>query len=127
MAANIQHFAIEADDVERARRFYERVFGWRFEAWGPPDFYRIHTGTPADAGIGGALQARRQPLSGTGNRTFECTVGVDDLGPIVAAVEANGGRIEMAEFRIEGVGNLINFIDTEGNRVGVMKYDEGHV
>ena len=37
---NIAHFDVAADDVERARRFYERVFGWRFEAWGPPDFSR---------------------------------------------------------------------------------------
>ena len=127
MAANIRHFAIEADDVERARRFYERVFGWRFEAWGPPDFYRIHTGTTGDPGVGGALQARRTPLSGMGNRTFECTIGVEDLAPIVAGVEANGGQIDMAEFRIEGVGNLVYFIDPEGNRVGAMKYDAGHV
>ena len=45
---------IQADDIERARRFYERVFGWRFESWGPPDFYLIHTGTGAEPGAGGA-------------------------------------------------------------------------
>ncbi len=126
MAANIRHFAIEADNVERARRFYERVFGWRFEAWGPPNFYLIHTGTADDPGVGGALQERRTPLSGTGNRTFECTIGVDDLAPVIAAVQANGGQIELPEFRIEGVGNLFYFLDPEGNRVAAMKYDEGH-
>ena len=25
---NVAHFAINADDVARAKRFYERVFGW---------------------------------------------------------------------------------------------------
>jgi len=44
-ANNIRHFAIGADDLDRARAFYESVFGWRFEAWGPPGFYLIHTGT----------------------------------------------------------------------------------
>jgi len=44
MPNNLQSFGITVDDVARARRFYESVFDWRFEAWGPPDFYVIHTG-----------------------------------------------------------------------------------
>ena len=47
MPNNLSSFAIHADDVQRARRFYEAVFGWRFEPWGPPDFYLIHTGDEA--------------------------------------------------------------------------------
>ena len=43
MPNHLAHFAIPADDVERARRFYEGVFGWRIEAWGPPDFYVVYT------------------------------------------------------------------------------------
>jgi uncharacterized protein len=43
MPNNIAHFDIEADDIDGARRFYQRVFGWRFEAGGPPDWYMIHT------------------------------------------------------------------------------------
>ena len=41
MTANLAAFAIHADDVERAVRFYEAVFGWRFEPWGPPGVYLI--------------------------------------------------------------------------------------
>ncbi len=51
MPNNIDRFAIHADDVSRARRFYENVFGWKFEAWGPPDFYLVTTGTPKEPGI----------------------------------------------------------------------------
>ena len=36
--------------------------------------------------------------------------------------EADGGKVTMAKFRIETVGDLIWFEDTEGNRVGAMKY-----
>ena len=39
MANAVVHFEIFASKVERARKFYERVFGWQFEAVGPPDFY----------------------------------------------------------------------------------------
>ena len=51
MANFIAHFAIQAEDLERARRFYERAFGWRFEAWGPPGYFKIHTGAEAVAGV----------------------------------------------------------------------------
>src|SRR5215469_3744045 len=93
MPNNIAHFDIAADDVERARRFYERVFGWRFEAWGPPDFYLIHTGPVSDPGIHGSISKREEPVAGHGRTAFECTVSVDDLTAIKAAVVRSGGKI----------------------------------
>ena len=39
MPNNVAPFAIHADDLPRARQFYERAFGWHFEPWGPPDFF----------------------------------------------------------------------------------------
>ena len=122
MSNNVVHFAIHADDVERARRFYEAVFGWRFEAWGPPGFYRVHTGPAGDPGIEGALHARAEPLEGRGVRAFECTVSVDDLVPIRAAVTANGGTVVLDGFEIPTVGTLLQFLDTEGTVVGAMRY-----
>ncbi len=121
---NVVHFAIHADDVERARRFYSAVFGWRFEAWGPPGFFRIHTGSPEHPGIEGALHGRHEPLAGTGMRGFECTVSVTDLDAIRAAVEANGGTVLLAGYEIVGVGRLLSFLDTEGNSVSAMHYDD---
>ncbi len=32
MANQIRHFDISCDDIERAKKFYEAVFGWRIEA-----------------------------------------------------------------------------------------------
>jgi predicted enzyme related to lactoylglutathione lyase len=126
MPNHLRHFAISADDVERARRFYEAVFGWEFEPWGPPDFYLIRTGPPEDPGVQGALQARRTALSGAGMRGFECTIGVDALDVVLAAVPAHGGTVLSAPFTIEGVGRLSFVQDTEGNRVGVMQYDPAY-
>ena len=120
---NLSHFAIECDDVERAKRFYEAVFGWRIQAWGPPDYYQIFTGTAEQPGILGDLRTRREPLAGTGCRGFEATINVASLADIMAAVEANGGRIVSKPYRIEGVGDLAYFEDTEGNRAGLMQFD----
>lgn len=119
MPATFRHFAINADDVARARKFYEAVFDWGFQPWGPPGFYQI-TG----AGVGGALHGRRELVPGARMVGFEATIAVDDIAATVAAVEASGGRIVMPPYRIEGVGELIYFEDTEGNLVGAMKYDQ---
>lgn len=116
----LAHFAINADDVERARTFYESVFGWRFQAWGPPGFYQIEPG--AEGAVRGALQARRELVEGHTTRAFECTIGVDDLDAVERAVLAGGGAIAMARSVIHGVGTLMFFRDTEGNVFGAMQY-----
>ena len=123
MANNLSFFAIHADDVDRGCRFYEQVFGWRFEPWGPPGFYLIHTGDAQNPGIMGALSGRREPLTGTGMRGFECTISVDDIDQTIRAVEANGGKTAMAKFHIPTVGTGFYFHDTEGNRAGAMQYE----
>jgi len=124
-ACNVAHFAIACDDVERAKAFYEAVFGWRIVPWGPPDYYQIFTGTPERPGILGDLRVRREPLTGTGIRGYECTIGVASLAETMAAIEAHGGRIADPPYRIEGVGDLAYFEDSEGNRAGIMQYDPG--
>jgi predicted enzyme related to lactoylglutathione lyase len=128
MTNHVAHFAIPADDVERAKRFYERVFKWRIEAWGPPDFYVIFTeGAEKPTGSIGKrddlVAARRDSsLPKSGGIGWECTVAVDDLAPIKAAIIKNGGRIVHDEYEIVGVGTLIRFADTEGNIACAMKY-----
>jgi predicted enzyme related to lactoylglutathione lyase len=122
MPGKFCHFAINADDVQRAKAFYEAVFGWTFDPWGPPDFYQIKN---AGAGVLGALQGRRELKPGVRMAGYEATVGVEDLKATIAAVEAVGGRILMQPYRIEGVGELIYFEDPEGNFVGAMQYETG--
>ncbi len=122
MPNDIAHFAIHADDCERAKAFYQEVFGWTFEPWGPPNFWRIHTSPGA---IHGALQERREPVSGTGTIGYECSISVADVRATAAAIEASGGTITMPPFEIEGVGTLAMFRDTEGNVAGAMQYLEG--
>lgn len=120
MPNNIAHFAINAADVEHARRFYESVFGWTFQAWGPPGFYLIQTG---DGGIQGALQQRRAIVPGLEINGYECTVSVPSVDAAAAAIEANGGRVVMQKVTLSGIGRLIFFQDPDGNVAGAMEYD----
>ena len=122
MPAPLAHFAINADDVGASRTFYEAVLGWRFEAWGPPGFFHIDTGTPAR--VRGALQQRRELVPGTKTVGLEATFAVDDVDAVAAAVVAHGGRLLMEKTTITGVGDLVFFADPAGNAIGAMRYDE---
>lgn len=123
MPNNVMAFSIHCDDVDRGRKFYEQVFGWKFEPWGPPEFYLIHTGDQKNPGVRGLMHKRREAVSGTGMIGFECTVGVENIDQTIRAIEANGGKITMAKFQIPTVGTGVYFRDTEGNIVGAMQYD----
>jgi predicted enzyme related to lactoylglutathione lyase len=120
--AGVRHFAINADDVARARDFYGRVFGWKFEAWGPPGFYMVATGDGPPAPFG-SLQQRRELAPGLRLNGFECTISVDDVDAVARAIEASGGKILMQKATIPGVGSLVFFQDTEGNVAGAMQYE----
>jgi len=123
MPNNLASFAIHVDDVDRARSFYQEVFDWKFEPWGPPGFYLIHTGDEVSPGIQGLMHARQEPLTGTGMKGAEITIAVDDLDAVRARVERSGGTITYGPGAIPTVGTLIRFLDTEGNDCGAMQYD----
>lgn len=121
---DVAHVAINADDLDTTRSFYEAVFDWRFEAWGPPGFYQVgHPagGTPCPIV---ALQQRRTFDDGTA-APAEVTVAVDDVAAACAAAMARGGRVLMEATVIAGVGELAFLADPSGTPVGVMRYDAG--
>lgn len=121
MSPRLTHFAINTDDVDRTQSFYADVFGWSFQAYGPPGFVQIvdeDTGAPI-----GAIQQRRQLLPDDPTRGFECSFGVDDVDEVYRRVVEAGGQILMERFTITGVGHLIAFQDPGGNPVLAMEYD----
>ena len=121
MPNNLDFFAINADDVPRARKFYADVFGWTFEPWGPPNFYLIETGTEPIAPVRGALQERRELARGQKMVGFECTISVENIDQTIRSIEANGGRMAAPKFHIPSVGTVAYFFDTEGNVVGIRQ------
>ena len=127
MAGSVTHFEIFADNVERARQFYERVFGWRFEVAGPPDFYLIVTGQEGDPGLTHGLIAKRRGAAAQGSiNGFRCTIGVSSMSASVAAIEAAGGKLRSPITDVPGVGKVAEFADTEGNIACAMQYETGH-
>lgn len=124
MPSQFIHFAINAEDTERGRRFYEQVFGWKFEEWGPPGFFKIDMQAGPPVHVIGALQQRRAIEPGLAMRGYECTILVEDVEKTAASVESNGGRVAMAITAIPGVGRLLFFEDTEGNVAGAIEFEK---
>jgi len=119
----IAHFDIRAEDLATARRFYERVFGWTFQAWGPPDFFMIWTGAVHEPGaVHGSLSKRYEPRTGDEGHGWECTISVEDLDAIRTAILANGGKVVREDGEIVGVGKLFHFADPDGNVACAMQY-----
>ena len=117
-AFQVSHFSINVNDVERAKGFYQKLFGWTFTAWGPPGFYLIDTGGI----VHGALQQRQVPLIGEGDRCYEVTITVNDVDETVDQAVAMGAKVHFPKSTIPGVGDIATFFDTEGNYVSIAKY-----
>jgi predicted enzyme related to lactoylglutathione lyase len=118
MTFPIIHAAINADDVEASLRFYRALFGWEFEPYGPPGFFRMQP----ESGPIVAVQQRRD-LGGVRATGLECTIAVPDVDAVAAAVVANGGRVVMERATIPGVGALVFFEDPSGIVAGAMQYE----
>lgn len=119
---DVAHVAINADDLDATRSFYETVFDWRFDAWGPPGFYKVGHPAGGDPGLTVAVQQRRTFDDGTA-APAEITVAVDDVATACAAARATGGRVLMEATVISGVGELAFLADPSGTPVGVMRFD----
>lgn len=126
MASRVIHFEIQADDVQRAKAFYEKAFGWEISQWmkaeeGGMDYWGLVTGPEGTPGINGGLYQRPadNPL-----HTYDCTIQVDDIDKAIEDVKNNGGLIRGEKMEIPGVGWFAGGTDTEGNRFGLMQPTE---
>jgi len=82
------------------------------------------TGEPHAPGeVHGSLSKRNEPRSGRETHGWECTIAVQDLAAIAAAIAAHGGKILLEEYEIVGVGRLIQFADPDGNVACAMQYE----
>jgi uncharacterized protein len=121
----VVHFEINADDVERASKFYRAVFGWKIEPWGPPEYGYMHveTGHSAEPGIDGGLWKDQGTMPTPGSRlnAFNCSIEVSNIDETMMNVKAAGGSVVRDKAQIPGVGWLAMCTDTEGNTFGLMQ------
>ena len=114
----VNWFEIYVQDMERARKFYENVFGVTLK--------KLETVTPEiwafpmemeRYGASGAL-AKMEGMRSGGNSTlvyFSCEDCATEAGKVIAA----GGRIQREKFSIGQYGFIALAFDTEGNMFGL--------
>ena len=86
--ANIVWFEIPADEPDRARKFYGKLFGWKINPFpAMPDYQHIDTGG-ADASPDGGLMKRMHPT-----HTITQYVHVPSVTRFMAKVKKLGGSI----------------------------------
>jgi len=110
------HLEITADDVARARRFYE-IFGWEITDSGTPgmEYWLAKTGE-GGMGIDGAIMPRSY-----NSQPAIHWVGVDDLDAMMEKVVAAGGSIAGEKQTVPGIGDTVYAKDTEGNTFGMIQ------
>jgi uncharacterized protein len=123
MKNKLTHFAIHIDDIERAKNFYDKVFDWGFNSYGQPDFIQIKADKTEDGELIGALQSRKYSPLPDKIIGLECSIGVENVDNIIKQVKNNGGKILMPKTAIPHVGWIAKFLDTEGNLICAMQYD----
>jgi len=114
----IMHFEIPADDVERAKTFYKKVFGWKFESYptspGEDEYFMVMA-KDGENGINGGLMKRKMP-----GQPFANYVTVDSIDQMLSAAQASGARTALPKQEIGGgMGWIAAFLDPENNLIGL--------
>ncbi|MGO9518698.1 MAG: VOC family protein [Candidatus Korobacteraceae bacterium] len=113
---NLQMDYIEfpATDIEATKRFYNHVFGWKFQDWGPT-YTSFHDGR-----LAGGFNGESQPAVADAVKTRGVLVVLyaTSLDDIYGKVKAAGGKIVRETFDFPG-GKRFHFADPNGNELAV--------
>ncbi|MHB1207420.1 MAG: VOC family protein [Rhodospirillaceae bacterium] len=115
MSNPILHFEIPADDLDRARKFYTSIFGWKISDPWKMQYFMVETRDHHGDGINGGMMKRKAP-----GQPFTNYIAVDEINDILAQVTAGGGMLAMPKTEIgPGMGWIAAFKDPEGNIMGL--------
>ena len=129
MDHTIVHFEIPANDVEKLRKFYAELFGWKIEKMpgrGLIEYWAIGTVpvdekmTPLRPGVNGGLYKKERPENKPVNY-----ISVESIDQYMEKVKALGGKIVQSKQEIPGVGWIALALDPEGNQVAMLQPVQG--
>lgn len=111
-------FEIASVDLERAKAFYAKVFNWKFDFIDFPDSpMYLFKGDPEAIGASGAIvHAKENTPSADGTIIY---FGCEDVSNEANRVNEAGGKLLFPKVSIGEFGFIAQFIDTEGNRIGL--------
>ncbi|MGB1204530.1 MAG: VOC family protein [Chitinophagales bacterium] len=118
MSNVVQWFEIATNDLERAKVFYAAVFQREFTFIEMPDTSMyMFSGEDEMSGSRGALVKSKDNTPSIDGTIvyFQC----EDINNEISRIEAAGGKILFPKTSIGQFGFISQFIDTEGNRIGI--------
>lgn len=127
MSNKVVHFEIPADDVDRAREFYGKAFGWQITPFPGMPYWGVGT-TPSDeqgmptelGGINGGMMQREGPATSP-----VLVIEVDSVDASLEQVQALGGSVALGKTPVGDMGFFAYFTDPEGNLLGVWETTAG--
>ena len=127
MSNRIAHFEIHADDLGRARDFYQKVLGWEFFEWkgGDTEYWMIMTAEKdsKEVGINGGLLKRPEgckPVEkGQAVTGYVCTIVVEDIDETIKKLEEAGAICALPKMSLAGMAWQAYYLDSEKNVFGI--------
>ena len=124
----IVHFDIPSDDIERSKKFYNDLFGWKFEKWSGSDampegmeYWLISTvDDKGNKALGGDMMKRQSPQQQGITNFFD----IKSIQEYSAKVERLGGKVITPKTPVPGLGYFAVCKDTENNGFGIFEADE---
>ena len=127
----VVHFEMPAKDRKRVSEFYSSAFGWQMNQLGPEmgNYLVAHTAETDENNMvktpgtinGGFWETQED------NQPPHVVISVDDIEEAAKKVVEAGGKVLGGQKEdgtpddIPGIGLYSSFIDTEGNRVGMLQ------
>jgi predicted enzyme related to lactoylglutathione lyase len=120
----IVHFEIPSDNLERTKKFYTDLFGWKMEKMpgtGQREYWMFSTttndrGNSSNSGggeqrtVGGGMMERQMP-----QEPIMIYIGVDSVTEYSNKVERLGGKVIKQKTEVPGYGWFAICTDTENN------------
>jgi len=112
--SKIVHIEIPAPDLEKAKDFYEKIFGWQIQMM--PEMDYALWSPPGEEGVGGGF-SKSYPVNKEG---ILIHIGVDDIDAKLADIEKAGGKIVKPKTKIsDEYGFFAEFSDISGNKMAL--------
>jgi uncharacterized protein len=119
------YFDLSVGDVEAARAFLGKAFGWKFERFPMPfEYYRITAGPPDEPGIDGGVGQIAEASEPASSQRVSLTLPVANLEEMIAKIEASGGEIVGPVLPIPGIGKHVTCSGPGGLTFGLLQADD---
>ncbi len=121
---SVIHFEIPAKDMEKMKKFYTAVFGWKMTDASMPQMKYTMVETTETGKEGptkpGAINGGVTERSGKGD-TPRVVVHVDSIDDAAKRIKANGGKALSQRMPVGDMGFYMLCSDCEGNLVGIWE------